>query len=96
MQKNDFYCVSETVIEKHYDFPITCGIEKNIKYYELHIELPCFQVAELLRHHFSQVDAETIDDALSQIGMRRAGKHFNIRHSGLQFQDTRSLQVVPN
>lgn len=42
---------------------------------------PCFQVAELLRDDFSQINAQTIHDPLSKIGMRGATKNLDVRHS---------------
>lgn len=45
---------------------------------------PCFQVAELLCDHFSQIYTQAVHDALGQVHMGRSGKHFDVRHSGLE------------
>lgn len=45
---------------------------------------PCFQVAELLRDDFSQINAQAIHDPLSKIGMRRAAEDLNVGHSAAE------------
>lgn len=68
---------------------------------------PCFQIAELLRDHLPEVDAEAVHDARRQIRMGRAGEDLDVRHSGLQElllrttaaaveEAARLLQVVPD
>lgn len=48
--------------------------------------LPCFQVAELLGDDFAQVDAEAVDDALRQVGVRRAAENLDVGHPALENQ----------
>lgn len=45
--------------------------------------LPCLEVAEFLRDNLSDVDAEPIDDPLSEIWMRGPAEDLDIRHSAL-------------
>jgi len=55
-------------------------------YRVLQFFLPCFQVAELFGDDFAQVDAEAVDDALRQVGVRRAAENLDVRHPALENQ----------
>lgn len=45
---------------------------------------PCLKVAEFLGNDFADIDAESVDNPLGQVRVRRAAEDLDVRHPALQ------------